>query len=450
MRWVLLSLAVCAALTSTSQGSAGQSHGTGGRRIAWDQEALSDTSPASYMFTLYVNGVDSRLQGASCTPTSDATTYDCVAPLPELGPGTHTLQLTASVVIGKRTLQSERSAPLHLTIPPDTVMEITAADRRLAGRVTTAEGVLLQVERVASGLTNPTDLAFGRDGVLFVAERAGTVRVVHNGVLHANPALTLDDVSAARGTGLLSLTLDPGFDRNGLVYIVYAAHSDTGALEYRLARFRHVGGIFGERAVLLNGIPAAEDNLAASVRFGPDGKLYAAFGDIPEGRRNDAASFNGKVLRLNADGTTPADQPAASPIYASGLLAPRGLAWDAKGTLWIIDAGEDGATQLQIGTPGAQPRVVARQPFSLQSDITSIVAYDHALIPGFRGNLLMGATNAGHLLRLRFDPDTASPNPSSTERLLEGEVGPIRVVAVSALGEIYFCTADSLVRIVPN
>jgi len=201
---------------------------------------------------------------------------------------------------------------------------------------------------------------------------------------------------------------------------------------------------------LLDRIPAAADNLAASVRFGPDGKLYAAFGDIPEGRRHDAASLNGKVLRLNSDATTPADQAAASPVYASGLSAPRGLAWDAKGALWIIDAAEDEPTQLQMVTPEAPPRAAAAHRLPIQPTVGSIAAYDHALIPGFRGNLLMAATNAGHILRLRFGPDAASPNPSSTERLLQGELGPIRVVAVSALGEIYFCTADSLGRIVPN
>jgi hypothetical protein len=71
------------------------------------------------------------------------------------------------------------------------------------------------------------------------------------------------------------------------------------------------------------------------------------------------------------------------------------------------------------------------------------------LIPQFRGNLLLGETNAGHILRVR-DPGTASANPPSLERLLQGEGDSIRVIAVSAVGEIYFCTADSVGRIVPN
>src|SRR5207302_1460304 len=103
--------------------------------------------------------------------------------------------------------------------------------------------------------------------------------------------------------------------------------STPGASQtFSLARFREAANTFGDRIIVLDDIAARSDP-AAALRFGPDGALYAAFDDGGDPRSaDDLSSAHGKVLRLNPDGSTPADQEGATPLYASGLQSPRGLA----------------------------------------------------------------------------------------------------------------------------
>src|SRR4029079_18764979 len=121
-------------------------------------------------------------------------------------------------------------------------------------------------------------------------------------------------------------------------FAAYTAPSRSGAMVFTVARFREVSGTLGDRAIILDGVPAARTPSAA-LRFGPDGKLYAAFDDGGDpARRQDAASFNGKVLRFNADGTTPADAAGGSPVVAAGYGSPIAIDWDrVTGTLWVAD-----------------------------------------------------------------------------------------------------------------
>ncbi len=207
-------------------------------------------------------------------------------------------------------------------------------------------------------------------------------------------------------------------------------------------------------STLLAGIPASSDRAAAALRFGPDGKLYAAFDDGGDERApGDVASFNGKVLRLNPDGTTPANQAGATPVLGSGFRFPRALGWSpGGGVLWVCDAGTDGSERL---TPVV---VVEKQPHRAQLrtsyrlpvpfGIGGATVYAASGAREFGGNLFVGADSGRYLLRMRFDP--ADPlTVVSTERLLEDRVGGIRAVTVGADGAIYFSTANSLGRLVP-
>src|SRR6185295_1714176 len=78
---------------------------------------------------------------------------------------------------------------------------------------------------------------------------------------------------------------------------------------------------------------------SAALRFGPDGSLYAAFDDGGDAMvSGDLASLQGKVLRLNRDCTTPADQMGATPMFAAGFHSPRGIEWPpGSGTLWVAE-----------------------------------------------------------------------------------------------------------------
>jgi len=211
------------------------------------------------------------------------------------------------------------------------------------------------------------------------------------------------------------------------VFVVHTATGADDALVFRVAQFREVYGTLGDRAVLLDGIPASPVQPRASLRFGSDGKLYVAFDD--GGASNDRSSYSGTLLRLNVDGSTPAGQ--ASPVIGEGLRSPRGIAW-SKGTgrLWLADVRSDGSEQLIAG-----------------SRRYALPEWTGASAVAFLGDaLIVAGTDA--LLRVRVDADGEAVQ--AVERLLEGEgLTPVRVVAVSPAGEIYFCTETALGRLAP-
>jgi glucose/arabinose dehydrogenase len=251
----------------------------------------------------------------------------------------------------------------------------------------------------------------------------------------------------------LALTLDPQFPRTGFVYAIYTAESARQGRVFRLARFREVGGELAQQVVLLDGIPASSEAPTASLHFGPDGKLYAAFDDGGDERRSgDLASFNGKILRLNPDGSTPGDQAAATPVFLADLRSPRGFDWrPAEGTVWIAETASDTSEQLQVFMPGSRSSesrsAVLKYALPQPVGASDITFYRGELLPAFRGDLLVAADEGRHILRLRFDARRGSI--AASERLLHDRVGPVRVVGIGTRGEIYFCTPDALGRLVP-
>jgi glucose/arabinose dehydrogenase len=289
---------------------------------------------------------------------------------------------------------------------------------------------------------------------MFVAERAGRVRIVRDGNLQLKPALTLDDVVTSGEEGLLDLTLAPNFDQSHLFYAVYTSVGRGSTPVFSVARFREVSDTVADRVVVLTGVAVSPAHAAAVIRFGPDGKLYAAFDDAGNERLGgDLASPNGKVLRLNADGTTPGDQPAASPIYSFPYQSPRSLAWQpASGLLWVVDSGSAPSTRLVAVSPGKGPGqrsvVAGTSELATQGRASALVAYGDGLIASFRDSLLVGADEGRDIFRVRLDPH----NPAvvvGVDRLLNGVAGNVRAVTVGPEGAVYFATPHAIARLRP-
>lgn len=139
--------------------------------------------------------------------------------------------------------------------------------------MTTADHVRLQLEFLADGLDTPTDIAFAPDGRIFIAERGGRVRVVHDGRLDDAPALTLDDIAGQSQHRLLALAVDPDFERTHFIYAIYTTRSASDGEEFHLARFREVRDTLADRVILLDVLQARLGDARASLRFGGDGKL---------------------------------------------------------------------------------------------------------------------------------------------------------------------------------
>ena len=423
----------------------------GTERLGWEQLAPGVAELQTYGYLAYVDDVPGELAGATCASTAGANGFACSARLPPMTPGTHTIHLTAYVDQGGR-FESAKSGPLQVRLVTIVTSAAATDGESLLRQITTVDGVPLQVRVVGSGLLDPTDLAVAPDGRVFVAERAGRVRVFRGGQWLAAPALVLPDVVVSEGDdagGLLALAVGPAFEENGVVYAVY-----TAASGFRLARFLAAGDTLRDRAILLDGVEVAGARPGAALRVGPDRKLYVAFDDGGDPRRaGDLGSFNGKVLRLNVDGTTPVDQAGGTPVYVLDVNRPSSLEWSHDGgTLWVGERDADGADRLdRVVADGPTRRGVSLTRYTLPPGTGAGGAsfYWSAAIPAFRGNLFIAAGTARAILRVRFESPESS-TIAGTEWILKDQLGPIRAIAVSTDGSLYVCTADALVLITPG
>jgi glucose/arabinose dehydrogenase len=441
----------------------------GTERIGWDQPATDAIELATFGYVLYVDGTRTPLTAVTCATAASTAAFACNARLPALSAGSHTLQV-ASLVTDGTVLESERSASLRVNVVPQTNASLKQRTTEASpspqvwnlSLVETLDHVRLRVELVADGLEQPTDLAFAPDGRLLIAELAGTIRIVPREIVRSgradahhmsaqDPALSLADDAADGRTKILALALDPQFERTRFVFAVYTAPSRSGEPMFALARFRESANTLGDRIVLLDGVRAASPSPAAALRFGADGKLYAAFDDGGDPRRSgDRASLNGKIVRLNPDGTTPDDQAGSTPVYSEGFRSPVGFDWDprnAPGTLWVADR-EAGASLLRrvvtdTASRAGGKRGVVDNAYTLPSGSVpaSMAFYRGSLLPAMAGSLLVASDEGRQLLRISGD---------RVEALLQDQVGGVRAVAVAPEGAIYFANATAVGRLVPD
>lgn len=192
----------------------------------------------------------------------------------------------------------------------------------------------------------PTALAFAPDGRLFVAERAGRIRVWEGGtdrVFATVATVTTEPGGGYSERGLLGLALSPTFPRD---HFVYAFYSDADRVHQRVIRWSDCGGV-GVAPTLLVTLPAGGDccHKGGRLAFGPDSKLYVTLGDEHDAAAaQDLHDVRGKVLRYDPDGSVPPDGPfgPGNPVYAYGLRNPFGIAVGPPGQLAVTDNGPTG------------------------------------------------------------------------------------------------------------
>ncbi len=177
-------------------------------------------------------------------------------------------------------------------------------------------------------------------------------------IVHLDPATgartsvgTVPGVDNTDGEGgLLGLAIAPTFGSDHWLYIMHTSPADN-----RIVRIRFDGGTLntGTEQVLLSGILRNKFHNGGRLRFGPDGKLYASTGDAQNGdNAQNRASLNGKILRLNADGSVPPDNPFGTYVWSYGHRNPQGLAFDSRGRLWEQEFGNAVMDETNLITKG--------------------------------------------------------------------------------------------------
>lgn len=204
---------------------------------------------------------------------------------------------------------------------------------------------------VSGKIANPVASAFTPDGRMLVTDKLGTLYVIKNDVLLATPALTLS-VETQGERGLLGIAVDPQFSTNNYIYLYYTTPTDP---HNRVSRFTLSGDtvIPGSELVLLDLDTLRTDvfiHNGGGLHFAPDGTLFIASGDGRKaGDVQKLTSTFGKLLRINADGTIPADNPFITQtsgkyqsIYALGFRNPFSFAINNQtGRIFLNDVGQD-------------------------------------------------------------------------------------------------------------
>jgi putative heme-binding domain-containing protein len=235
----------------------------------------------------------------------------------------------------------------------------------MSGTLSLPEGFRADV--IATGFTGATAFELAADGRIFVCEQTGRLRVIKKGKLLPAPFVKLP-VDSTWERGLIGVTLAPDFPKTPHVFVCYVAAKPYP--HHVISRFTAAGAKVepGSEKILLEGddqtklggdVPAGHQG--GAIHFGKDGKLYIAIGDQTAGKpAQDLKSLQGKMLRINPDGSIPDDNPFTSKttgkyraVWALGLRNPFTFAVQPEtGRLFINDVGGV-AEEINEGVAGA-------------------------------------------------------------------------------------------------
>lgn len=342
------------------------------------------------------------------------------------------------------------------------------------------------VETVAAHLEIPWSLSFLPDGRLIFTERPGRIGILDlKGALPAKPTPVTgipEEVSPVGEGGLMGLALHPQFGTNHWLYLSFTYSAGGRDFRNRVVRYRLDGTHLTELKVIVPELPGAGVHDGCRLRFGPDGKLYITTGDSAQRElAQKMDSLGGKILRLNDDGTVPADNPfPGSPIFTFGHRNPQGIDWQ-PGTKRCYEAehgpsgfdgpgGGDEVNYIEAGKNYGWPVIHHRQ--TNEGMVSPIAEYTPATAPSgcsfytgdkfsaWKGNLFVCFLRGEDLQRLSFD--RTDPNKVLTnEGLFHGKYGRLRDCLTGPDGALYFCTSnqdgrgspaaddDRILRIVP-
>ncbi|WP_338750247.1 PQQ-dependent sugar dehydrogenase [Janibacter alittae] len=295
-----------------------------------------------------------------------------------------------------------------------------------------------QVTTVAAGLDVPWSVAF-HDGTPLVSQRdSGDILELDD----AGDTRVVGSVRSARARGeggLLGIAV-----REDVLYAYLTTDSDNRIVRHDLTGQAGSLGL-GDPEVILDGIPAAGVHNGGRIAFGPDGMLYATTGDAGDGdAAQDLDSLSGKILRMTPDGSAPEDNPVdGSLVYSYGHRNPQGIAWDAEGTMYASEFGQNTWDELNLIEAGANygwPEVEGigggdeyvdpvQQWEPAEASPSGLAVADGSIhIANLRGERLREVPLS--------DPD------SSTERLV-GECGRLRAVVTTPDGELWVLTNNT-------
>ena len=321
-------------------------------------------------------------------------------------------------------------------------------------RTSNSSGTGPGVQVLAQNLEVPWAVDIAPDGSVFFTERTGKIReILPNGTLLSEPVAYIN-AEVNGEAGLLGLVLDPGFSSNHMMYIYHTYSNGTSVFNKVLALTEKNHKIVASK-VILDGIPASDSNDGGRMKFGPDGKLYISTGDAgqPDLAQN-AKSLAGKILRINSDGSIPADNPfEGSPVYSYGHRNIEGLAWDpSTKELYASEHGDVGNDEINLIKPGKNYGWPIEQCDAVRFE-KPLLCFNPALAPsgmvfassnalGYKGSLIITTLRGEQLRQIDL-------HAGVQDTILTG-FGRLRDVTEGQDGSLYVLTSDKDGRAIPS
>ncbi|MFD0418368.1 PQQ-dependent sugar dehydrogenase [Streptomyces sp. NPDC127108] len=298
------------------------------------------------------------------------------------------------------------------------------------------------VKTLASGVDVAWGVAFLPDGSGIFTERNtfNVHRLTKSGQKTLLGKVPNSQTTGGEG-GLMGVEVSPNFATDHYVYFLHTSSDGN-----RIARMTLENNTLSGYKVLLDGMAKSRFHNGGRLRFGPDGKLYAGMGDAQnDSRAQDKNSLNGKILRINQDGSIPSDNPFGNAVWSIGHRNPQGLDFDSKGRLWQAEFGDGIMDEVNLvqkggnygwphceGTSGSCSGYVAPKktwPTSAASPSGLTIVNDHVFVATTRGE---------RVYRLRID---AGSNLVEQKTYFQGTYDRLRTVEVDPDGDIWLTTS---------
>jgi glucose/arabinose dehydrogenase len=319
----------------------------------------------------------------------------------------------------------------------------------------------MKTKVLTQNLSYPWEILWGPDNYIWMTERKGTISRVNPANGNVTPVYTIPDVQSRGEGGLLGMALHPKFSSQPYVYVVYN-YNNSGSYNEKVVRFTYNGTTLTNAKVLLNTIDASSIHNGSRLLIA-DGKLYITTGDAAnQPVAQNTAALNGKILRINLDGTVPADNPfPKNPVWTWGHRNPQGLVV-AGNKLFSSEHGpesDDEINSIEKGRNFGWPSIKGfcdnaneqefcrtnkvKQPIKTWTPTAAVSGMDYYYsntISQWKNSLLVTTLKNSRLYQLKLN--AAQTEITETTDFFINEWGRLRDICISPDGIVYICTSN--------
>lgn len=324
------------------------------------------------------------------------------------------------------------------------------------------QSVDFSIQILTQNLNLPWEIIWGPDGMIWMTERGGKISRVNpidgsSALLH-----TISEVKSMGEGGLLGMVLHPDFNSNSYVYVAYN-YDKSGIYTEKIVRFTYSGNSLINPRIIIDNIPAANIHNGCRLLISSDLKLFISTGDAAnQASAQNINSLSGKILRLNLDGSIPADNPLVnSPVWSYGHRNPQGMVF-VNSSLFSSEHGpsiDDEINIIQKNRNFGWPNVngfcneSAEQSFCNSNSVaepikswTPTIAvsgldyYNHKALPQLKNSLILATLKDQTLYQLKLN--SSGNGIDEIKELFRGTYGRLRDICIAPDGRIFVATSN--------